>query len=201
MQQHWTSKPNHSCILHEIKQYQLLHCVQTVLLSVSLLVFHTEPKTVTAEWCFICSIYVDFMWCSCGMQEIWRYCKGHTRKCAGCIIRIKLFWGKVILTYGHRSGCDWSDLCMKWMSGFHCHWIGLMLKEKKNTSRNSITFIRWHKSEQSMEAEWWVFFLYDQSDINFVKGNDIFVCSQFVRSHWYHAVQIIHNIYLFFGGR
>lgn len=63
MQQHWTSKPNHSCILHEIKQYQLLHCVQTVLLSVSLLVFHTEPKTVTAEWCFICSIYVDFMWC------------------------------------------------------------------------------------------------------------------------------------------
>lgn len=27
------------------------------------------------------------------------------------------------------------------------------------------------------------FFLYDQSDINFVKGNDIFVCSQFVRSH------------------
>lgn len=57
------TKPNHSCILHEIKQYQLLHCVQTVLLSVSLLVFHTEPKTVTAEWCFICSIYVDFMWC------------------------------------------------------------------------------------------------------------------------------------------
>lgn len=56
-------KPNHSCILHEIKQYQLLHCVQTVLLSVSLLVFHTEPKTVTAEWCFICSISVDFMWC------------------------------------------------------------------------------------------------------------------------------------------
>lgn len=68
---------------------------------------------------------------SCGMQEVWRYFKGHTRKCAGCIIRIKLFWGKVILTYGHRSGCDWSDLCMKWMSGFHCHWIGLMLKEKK----------------------------------------------------------------------
>lgn len=158
MQQHWTSKTNHSCILHEIKQYQLLHCVQTVLLSVSLLVFHTEPKTVTADRCFICSISVDFMWCSCGMQEVWRYCKGHTRKCAGCIIRIKLFWGKVILTYGHRSGCDWSDLCMKWMSGFHCHWIGLMLKEKKNTTRNSITFIRWHKSEQSMEAEWWVFF-------------------------------------------
>lgn len=95
---------------------------------------------------------------SCGMQEVWRYFKGHTRKCAGCIIRIKLFWGKVILTYGHRSGCDWSDLCMKWMSGFHCHWIGLMLKEKKNTTRNSITFIRWHKSEQSMEAEWWGFF-------------------------------------------
>lgn len=32
---------------------------------------------------------------SCGMQEVWRYFKGHTRKCAGCIIRIKLFEGKL----------------------------------------------------------------------------------------------------------
>lgn len=134
------------------------------------------------------------------MQEIWRYCKGHTRKCAGCIIRIKLFWGKVILTWTQK----W--LWLVWFVYEMDVWISLPLnwinvkRKKKNTTRNSITFKRWHKSEQSMEAEWW-FFLYDQSDINFVKGNDIFVCSQFVRSHWYHAVQIIHNIYLFFGGR
>lgn len=33
MQQHWTSKPNHSCILHEIKQYQLPQCVPCFCLS------------------------------------------------------------------------------------------------------------------------------------------------------------------------
>lgn len=58
-------KPNHSCILHEIKQYQLPHCVQTVLLSVSLLVFHTEPKTLLL---LNGALSVRFMWISCGVN-------------------------------------------------------------------------------------------------------------------------------------
>lgn len=130
----------------------------TVLLSVSLFsVSHRTQDSVTAEWCFLCLISVDFMWCLCGMQEIWRYFKGHTRKCAGCIIRIKLCGGKVILTWTQKR------LWLVWFVYEMNVWISLPMtaiyvKRKKNTTRNSSTFIRRHKSEQSMEAEWWVFF-------------------------------------------
>lgn len=64
MQQHRTSTPNRSCILHVIEQYQLHHCVRTVLLSVSLLMFHTEPKSLPLlNGAFYNLIYVYFMWC------------------------------------------------------------------------------------------------------------------------------------------
>lgn len=46
------------------------------------------------------------------MQALGRYCKGHTIKCAGCIIRIELCGEKVILTYGLRSGCDLCVSCL-----------------------------------------------------------------------------------------
>lgn len=63
MQQHWTSKPNHSCILHEIKQYQLLQCVPCFCLSLCL-VFHTEPKTLLL---LNGAFSVWFLWISCGV--------------------------------------------------------------------------------------------------------------------------------------
>lgn len=70
MQQHWTSKPNHSCILHEIKQYQLPQCVPCFCLSLCL-VFHTEPKTLLL---LNGAFSVWFMWISCGVYvECRRY--------------------------------------------------------------------------------------------------------------------------------
>lgn len=58
-----------------------------------------------------------------------------------------------------------------------------MLKEKKTLLGIALHS---YKGDTNLNKVWkqsGVFFLYDQSDINFVKGNDIFVCSQFVRSH------------------
>lgn len=139
----WTSLENDQCSNTEHQTKPFMHtswnqaisaaplCTNRASVCLSVSVSHRTQD------CYCWMVLYLFDFCgfhvvSCGMQEVWRYFKGHTRKCAGCIIRIKLFWGKVILTYGHRSGCDWSDLCMKWMSGFHCHWIGLMLKKRKH---------------------------------------------------------------------